>query len=369
MTVLQARADDQVMPFGLRILQRTLPLAAAGVCVVLTGGCEWEVSKLPLPRPSPTPTPSPTPAVQFAEATSFAGSMREVTPAEQVAVANADLVTSASAGALEEAATFERAVRRLAVAPVSAAGEWPVAVASFAAAQRAYQTTEAAIFYVDPESREEMAAQPDPFGAGAALETGDAFAEVNRRLAKLARLSAGGTGEEMLGEALETLPELAAWSGRLRADLQVLADAWDPASATGFREKCFLASPERAVARIFQGLLAQSGDVLPRRLSDGPLVPSEVTGRTDALRDLYLGITEEHPEGLGLHDLVFAAAPAQAMATHGAIAQAVAWAEALARAPGSGDTRRQLQAALEQATRQLELAAAALGVRIVDAPE
>jgi hypothetical protein len=182
-------------------------------------------------------------------------------------------------------------------------------------------------------------------------------------------LSAGGTGEEMLGEALETLPELAAWSGRLRSDLQVLADAWDPASATGFRKKCFLASPERAVARIFQGLLAQSGDVLPRRLSDGPLVPSEVTGRTDALRDLYLGITEEHPEGLGLHDLVFAAAPAQAMATHGAIAQAVAWAEALARAPGSGDTRRQLQAALEQATRQLELAAAALGVRIVDAPE
>lgn len=360
------------MPLRLRILPRTLPLAAAGACLVLIGGCQWEVSKLPLPRPSPTPTPTPTPTpeVQFAEATSFATRATEVTPAEQVALANANLVTSASASALEEAATFERTVRRLAVAPVSAAGEWPAAVESLAAAQRAYQTTEAAIFYVDPESPEELAAQPDPFGAGApALDAGDAFAEVNRRLAKLARLTAGRTGGEMLGEALETLPELAAWSGRLRADLQVLADAWDPAAAAGFREKYFLASPERAVARLFQGLLAQSGDVLPRRLSDGPLVPSEVTGRTDALRDLYLGITEEYPEGRGPHDLVFAAAPAQAMATYGAIAQAVAWAEALARAPGSADTRRQLQASLEQATRQLELAAAVLGIRIVDAPE
>ncbi len=358
------------MPVGLRILQRTLPLAAAGVCVVVIGGCEWEVSKLPLPRPSPTPTPSPTPEVQFAEATSFAVPATEVTPSGQVAVANADLVTSASAGALEEAATFERAVRRLAVAPVSAAGEWPVAVASFAAAQRAYQTTEAAIFYVDPESPEELAAQPDPFGAGAAaLDAGDAFAEVNRRLAKLARLTAARNGEDVLGEVIETLPELAAWSGRLRTGLQSLADAWDPAAAAGFREKYFLASPEQAVARIFQGLLAQSGDVLPRRLADEALVPAEVSGRTDALRDLYLGITAEHPEGRGPHDLVFAAAPAQAMATYGAIAQAVAWAEALALAPGNSDARRQLQAALEQATRQLELAAAALGIRIVKAPE
>ena len=150
------------MPLRLRILPRTLPLAAAGACLVLIGGCQWEVSKLPLPRPSPTPTPtpSPTPEVQFAEATSFAVAATEVTPAEQVAVANANLVTSASASALEEAVTFERAVRRLAVAPVSAAGEWPAAVESFAAAQRAYQTTEAAIFYVDPESQEELAAQP-----------------------------------------------------------------------------------------------------------------------------------------------------------------------------------------------------------------
>ncbi|MEX1111543.1 MAG: imelysin family protein [Chthoniobacterales bacterium] len=358
------------MPVILGKRPQTLPLAVAGVCALILAGCQWEVSEVPLPRPDPTPSPSPTPEVQFAESSRVATSASEVTLEEQVAVANADLVTSATSAAVGEATAFERATRRLAVAPVSSAGDWATARESLAAAKRAYRKTEAAIFYVDPESPDELAAQPDPFGAAAAaLDASHAFAEVDRRLAKLGRLTAGATGGDVLGEVIETLSELAAWSGRLRTDLQSLADAWDPAAAAGFREKYFLASPEHAVARIFQGLLAQSGDVLPRRLVDRALAPAEVSGRTDALQDLYLGITEEYPEGRGPHDLVFAVAPAQAMATYGAIAQAVAWAEALALAPGNSDARRQLQAALEQATRQLELAASALGIRIVDGPE
>jgi hypothetical protein len=87
------------------------------------------------------------------------------------------------------------------------------------------------------------------------------------------------------------------------------------------------------------------------------------------LRNLYLGISETHPGGKGLHDLVFAAAPAQAMATHGAIAQAAALADALALAPTNEETRRQLLVALENVTRQLELSAAAVGIRIIDVVE
>jgi len=355
------------MRTALRTLRKVWPLAF-GVCFLPLGGCQWEVGEVPLPRPSPTPTPSPTPAAQFAAADSTDTRSTGVSLTEQVVLAGADLVTSASATAVEEAASFARTVRRLAVAPVSAADEWPAAAASLAAAKRSYQTAEAAVFYVDPASPEELAAQPDPFGAGAESGAGDAFAEIDRRLARMARATAGGNDGDAWPELLGLLPELAAWSGRLHADLQSLADAWDPAAAGGFREKYFLASPEHAVARIFQGLLAQSGDVLPRRWLDGRSVPAEVTGRTAALRDLYLGVSEEHPAGRGLHDLVFAASPAQAMATYAAIARAVALAEALALAPGHAETRRQLRAALEEVTRQLEVSAAAVGLRIVEVP-
>ena len=323
-----------------------------------------------MPRPDPTPSPSPTPLVQLAGAGRAASGETRATLAEQVVLANADRVTSATAAAAGGAAAFEKSVRRLAVAPVSAAAEWPAALASLAAAKHHYRAAEAAVFYVDPGSPEELAAQPDPCGAGAGAAAADAFAEIDRCVDRLSRLTAGGADETALGEVLETLPELAAWSSRLRTDLQAFAGAWDPAAAGGFRAKYFLASPpEHAVARIFQGLLAQSGDVLPRRWLDGPVVPAEVAGRTAALRDLYLGITEAHPEGRGLHDLVFAAAPAQAMATWGAIARAAALAEALALAPANPETRRQLRVALEETTRQLALSAGAVGIRIVELPE
>jgi hypothetical protein len=240
------------------------------------------------------------------------------------------------------------------------------AIASLAQAKRSYQQIEAVVFYVDPASAGELAAQPDPLGAGAEESTVDAFAEVHRRVEKLAGLTAGELDAETLRQVLTTLPELAEWSGRLRADMQSIAEAWTPGAAASFRERYFLASPDAAVARIFQGLLAQSGDVLPRRWLQSEPASDEVTGRTGALRDLYLGISESHPGGKGLHDLVFAAAPAQAMATYGAIAQAAAMADALASMPANEETRRQLLVALENVTRQLELSAAAVGIRVID---
>jgi hypothetical protein len=347
-----------------RAAKLVVSIVVVGFFGVLGTGCNWEVSDVPLPRPSPTPTPSPTPVIEFSEAAS-APTPTRVTLTEQIALANADLVTSASAAAVEQATKFESTARKAAAAPASAAGDLSGAIDSLAKAKRSYQKTEAAVFYVDPSSVEELSAQPDPLGAGVEDYTVDAFAETERRLKKLARLSVGEMNEKKLQEILTALPELAGWSGRLRADMQAIAEAWAPGSAANFRERYFLASPEAAVARIFQGLLAQSGDVLPRRWLQGAVIADEVTGRTDALRDLYLGISEENRDGKGLHDLVFAAAPAQAMATYGAIAQAAALADALALAPTNEETRRQLLVALENVTRQLELSAAAVGIKVV----
>ena len=356
----------------IRVAKNVLLVVAASLFVFLGSGCDWEVSKVPLPRPSPTPTPSPTPVISLGEAAltpAESPTRATTTLTEQVALANADLITSASSAAVGQAAEFESAARKAAVAPVSASADLAEAVGALAEAKRSYQKAEAAVFYVNPESADELSAQPDPLGAGAEDEVIDAFAEVERSLDKLVRLTADELDEEKLGEVLTALPELAGWSGRLRADMQAIAEAWSPGAASSFRERYFLASPDMAIARIFQGLLAQSGDVIPRLWLDGAVKPDEVTGRTDALRDLYLGISEENPGGKGLHDLVFAAAPAQAMATYGAMAQAAALADALALAPGNEETRRQLLVALENVTRQLELSAAAVGIQIVEVAE
>lgn len=344
-------------------------VVAAAVLVGLTGGCRWEVSKVPLPLPSPTPSPSP--SIEFSEAPS-ATTLRSTAAeplASRVAASNADLITSASAAAATEAASFERAAKRASVAPSSAAMELSAAMESYSSAKRSYQRAEAAVFYVNPDSTDELSAQPDPLGAGAVVPVTDAFAEIDAQLQKLARLTTDGIDEDSVGEVLGILPDLAGWSGRLRSDMEAIARAWDPESADSFRQRYFLAEPELAVARIFQGLLAQSGDVLPERRLNGLINPADVTGRTGALRDLYLGVTEDRPAGEGLHDYVYAAAPAQAMATYGAIAQAAALAEALALAPRNEETRRQLLGALENVTRQLELSASAVGIQIVETVE
>ena len=285
----------------------------------------------------------------------------------QVARANADMMTAASATAAEEVSRFTASARQVAAAPVTAGDEFAAAISSLTAAAEAYRRTEASVFYVDPDSTDELRAQPDPLGVGSGGEPVDPFAEISARLTRLAKLTAGRMNEEIVGEVLRLLRELADESDKLSADINSLAAAWAKDEGESFRSKYFLASHELAVARIFQGLLALTGDVLPGFVRSDDVAPVEITGRMHAVRDIYLGIAPGEPEGQpGLHDLVFASAPAQALATYGAIAQALALSEALALAPGNVETQRQLIGALANVTRQLEFAAAAVGIQIVE---
>jgi hypothetical protein len=339
----------------------------SAVACLLVSGCRWEVSKLPLPSPTPGPSPSPGPVALSATRAASATAGAPAPLATQVVRANADMMTASSATAAEEVSRFTAAALQVAAAPVTAGDEFAAALSSLAAAAEAYRRTEASVFYVDPESTEELRAQPDPLGVGSGGEPVDPFAEISARLTRLAKLTAGQMNEEIVGEVLRLLRELAEESERLSADINSLAAAWAKDESESFRSKYFLASHELAVARIFQGLLALTGDVLPGLVRSDDVAPVEITGRMQAVRDIYLGIASGEPEGQpGLHDLVFASAPAQALATYGAIAQALALSEALALAPGNVETQRQLLGALANATRQLEFAAAAVGIQIVE---
>lgn len=347
---------------------RSLTVVALLACLVASG-CRWEVSKLPRPSPTPAPSPSPSPVVtDFAFASTDLESAAAPLPlSAQVAQANADMMTAASATAAEEVSRFTASARKVAAAPVTAGDEFAAALSSLDAAAEAYRRTEAAVFYVDPESTEELRAQPDPLGIGSGGEPVDPFAEISARLTRLAKLTAGRMDQESVGEVLRLLRELAEASKQLSADIDSLAAAWAKDESESFRSKYFLASHDLAVARIFQGLLALTGDVLPGFLRSGDVAPAEITGRVQAVRDIYLGLAPGEPQGLpGLHDLVFASAPAQALVTYGAIARALALSEALALAPGNAETRRQLIDALADATRQLESSAAAVGIQIVE---
>lgn len=342
----------------------------AVVACLLVSGCRWEVGKVPLPRPSPTPSPSPSPvASAFApNSTRTAATVTAAAPLSlQVARANADMMTEASEAAAGEVKRFATSAQRVAVAPVTAGGEFAAALESLSAAAEAYRRTEAAVFYVDPDSPEELRAQPDPLAVGSGGEPVDLFAEITAQIKQLARLTAGRMDEETVGQALVLLRELAENSQKLSAEMNALAAAWAADEAESFRSKYFLASHEQAVARIFQGLLALSGEVVPALLRSDETTPVEITGRVKAVRDIYLGLSPEGPAGLpGLHDLVFVSAPAQALATYGSIAQAVALADAVAMAPGNAETRRQLADALANVTRQLEFSASVVGVQIVE---
>ncbi|MEX1045005.1 MAG: hypothetical protein WEC73_02650 [Chthoniobacterales bacterium] len=343
--------------------------AVAAVACLVVSGCRWEVGKVPLPSPSPTPSPSPSPANNdFAFAPAALETAGAPVPlSQQVALANADMMTATSATAAEEVSRFTASARQVAAAPVTAGDEFAAALSSLTAAAEAYRRAEASVFYVDPDSTDELRAQPDPLGIGSGGEPVDPFAEISARLTRLAKLTAGQMNEEIVSEVLRLLRELAEASDKLSADIDTLAAAWAKDEGESFRSKYFLASHELAVARIFQGLLALTGDVLPGFVRSDDVAPVEITGRMQAVRDIYLGIAPGEPEGQpGLHDLVFASAPAQALATYGAVAQALALAEAVALAPGNGETRRQLDAALANATRQLEFAAAAVGIQIVE---
>ncbi|MBE2180231.1 MAG: hypothetical protein IAE97_07140, partial [Chthoniobacterales bacterium] len=306
----------------------------------------------------PTPTPTPT-------ATLKASSNQSA----RVARANAELIGEASAVAAESTGELVRSMERVIASPSSAEEVLPVVDVSLASARASYQQAECAVFYVDPDSAEELLALPDPLGSGSGGSGADAFGEIATRLEELRDIADAGLSDKNALKALSALQQLISLSGQLETDLGTLAASWEDGDGSNFRGRHFLSSPERAVARIFQGMLAISGDVLPRRWLGGATIdPRQVGGRVRALDVIYSGRAD--PDGgvssPGIHDLVEAASPEQDAAVRTVLARAVALSDALALAPESTETRRQLLVALDDLTFQLTLAGKSLGIEIVE---
>lgn len=343
-------------------------LAGAMALVISLSACRWEVGKLPLPTPTPTPSPTPTPTPEAdMDLLSEVLSLESVS-ALSVAEGNAEMLAAATSQAVDEAGVFSEAMQRAAALPTDAAEELPRAMEALSAVRQSYQQAEAAVFYVDPASPAELAAQPDPLGSGTDGESSDSLADVSAMFEELVTAAGGKLDAAALGRILPVLGRLAERSKQLVSDMESLAAAWRD-SDSSFRTRYFSAEPDNAVARMFQGLLALSGDVLPNRArATGALTADEITGRIGALHGIYLGERDAaSPTGApGLEDLVMAASPLRAAAVEGAIAQAAALSQALVLSPENTEARRQLLAALDEVTRQLVLSAEALGIRVVE---
>lgn len=339
--------------------------------------CRFEVgvdpfaSPSPSPTPSESPSPSPSPSSSPSPSPSPSPASVQIAASSAVADGNAEFLASATALAAEEADNFSAAMQRVASDPAAAQEEFAGAMKALSAVQQSYRKAEAAVFYVDPESPAELSAQPDPLGAGAAEPTSDSLSEISSLLKELSVAAKGDVDPEKI---LPLLRDLASRSQQLSGEMDALAAAWRE-SDSSFRERYFLASPENAVARIFQGLLALSGDVLPNRWiqagAAGAPTADEITGRIDALRGMYLGGRDDGSAGdtPGLDDLVSAVSPLRAAAAEASIAQAAALSKALKYSPQNEEIRRQLLASLDEVTRQLTLSAQALGIKVEETGE
>ncbi len=338
--------------------------------------CRWQIGELdpfasPSPSPNPTASPSPSPSPSSSPSPSpspspSSAALQVTSSSLEVAAGNAELLEAATALAAEEAGNFNEAMQRVASSPADAAEEFAGAVKSLSAVQQSYRQAEAAVFYVDPSSVDELNAQPDPLGAGSAEATSDSLSEISAMLKDLSAAAKSDLDGEAIDKILPVLGSLASRSQQLSGEMEQLAAAWRD-SDSSFRERYFMASPENAVARIFQGLLALSGDVLPNRwMSAGVPAADEIVGRIDALRSIYVGGRDDGSAGdtPGLDDLVSAISPLRAAAAEASIAQAAALSKALKFSPENAETRRQLLMALDEVTRQLTLSAEALGIRV-----
>jgi hypothetical protein len=283
-------------------------------------------------------------------------------------LANAELIGASSASAVERAGDVGRLLARTLTSPSTAATELSAAEQALADALASYQQAEGAVFYVDPGVPEELSAQPDPLSAAGEELRPDAFREIAVRLERLKKFAEEGFRESELSEASAAMAEVAALTVRLETDLAALAAAWEPGDGGNFRASRFLASTPWAVARILQGMLAISGDVLPRKWlgTEAPVDPPQVRGRVRALEVMFAGGPEGAP---GLRALIAVKSPGQAAALEAALARAAALSDALQEGPADGETRRQLLAALDAVTRELTRAAEGLGIEIVEVRE
>jgi hypothetical protein len=333
--------------------------------VFLLVGCRWEVGKGGDPTPTPSPTPSPTPLVDFGAAADSVSSVEALSAAAQVANASADFFEVTTAQAAEESASAARSLSRALAAPSEASAQLPSTKKSLSKAADAYRRAEASVFLVDPESAAELHAQPDPLGAGAPGGRDESMAELHTALEKMESLLSRPINAETGGLLLAEAQSIAAKIDELEAGLRGMAEAWRDDAVGNFRGKFFLSSPEAAVARLFQGALAMTGDVLPAMLAD-PEQSEEIAARLSSVMSLYAGITDTEETAPSLQLLVEEVSPVQAALTRASLARAAALAGLLEINPNNQDLRTALEASLEDSTRQLILSAKSLGIVIID---
>ncbi|MBJ7258234.1 MAG: hypothetical protein JHD33_01755 [Chthoniobacterales bacterium] len=326
-------------------------------------GCRVEMGKLGLP--TPTPSPTPTPLVEAALETFSSAAVSEPSLSARVAVAGADYLTQTTASAAEQTTSVRRALSRAAKTPGEITASLLEAKKFLSAARDAYGKAEASVFLVDPDSADELRAQPDPLGAGSpagrALLMSDLVSSIDAMEEILSRPLDSSAAGTLLSEARATEAKIE----KLESGMCGLAAAWKGGEADNFRGKFFLPSSETAVARMFQGLLAMTGDVLPGLLAARGYDPAEVCSRLVAVREIYTGSIDA-PEGdPSLCLLVQQASPVQAALTRASIARAAALAGVLAISPDSEKVRAQLASSLDDVTRQLTFAAGCLGIVVV----
>ena len=341
-------------------------VASSALC-----GCRWQIGKTPVPFPTPTPTPTPTPITLAAQVAAISTENSPSSPpsiSARVASSAARYFAAATSEARSGASDLRRALSSGQDDAAELSDTLGQAREALARLRAAYRKAEPAIFFVDPESEDELRAQPDPFGSGSPSGDDGTMADLDAVLGRLEILLDGPLDSSAAGTLLIEAKSAAASVEKIQAGLDAMVSAWTPESAGNFRSDFFLPSPEQAVARIFQGLLAVTGDLLPSALAADPAVVhrGDFALRLAAVREIYAGAEDENGTAVSLHELVRQVSPVQAALTRASLVRATALATLLEIAPEDGAPESELLPALDDVTRQLTFAASTLGIVITD---
>lgn len=281
-------------------------------------------------------------------------------------------MAEASDEAVRQAASLEKTISHIPDEPDSAASAVFAANQSLASLRKSYQRLEPSIFYVDPDSAAELLALPDPLLAGTTEPKADQLELMARSLENLSSLLQGGGGDR-IGKIVSVWRYLQGESSYLLERLARFSPSWKAADPNNFRNGIFLASSRTAIGRIFQGIIAVSGDVIPNywleksgawREVNPPI--SEIAGRFRAVSDTYLGCGEDGEAVDGLFALVRQRSAIQADRTLLALEQSILLAEQLAAERGyTEESRILLKIQAEKVTNELILSAKALDIQFL----
>lgn len=268
---------------------------------------------------------------------------------------------SAGGEALEAADALQEEVSgltaRTADGAVSSARE------KVARVRRAFFQAESALFYTDAGSPEELAALPDPRQPVSADPPGlaetetllDTYASlpVNPYVLPRSRLHADEVAANLSSQAAAT-----------ESALTPLAEAWNPENPENFRHRFFLAEPDDAIARIFQGAISVSAALLAAPSAEHSesalreIRLNRLKGIRNILDGAYDSETGDPVLGAGLKLLIRERDPAAAGALDEALSRSL---RAVETSAAEADT---LQPSLRDLHRRLIEAAAALGLEV-----